>query len=102
MNNNRRKQIKEINEKLNSIYEELESIRDDEENYLSNMPEGLFTSSIASEIAQSNIGDFDYCLGSIKDITENLQSVIDRKISNYFTPHTEQITATTPQENLSN
>lgn len=79
MNVQRRKQIKDVQNDLSSIREKLESIRDDEDTYLSNMPESLFSGSKQSMIAQANVGDLDYCLGSIDDIIENLKSVISRK-----------------------
>ena len=79
MNRERRKQIKDIQKCLSELKDKLEEVRDDEDSYLSNMPENLFSSSKQSMIAQANVGDLDYCIGGIDDIIENLTSTINRK-----------------------
>jgi hypothetical protein len=79
VNRERRKQIKDIQKSLSELKNKLEEVRDDEDSYLSNMPENLFSSSKQSIIAQANVGDLDYCIGGIDDIIENLTSTINRK-----------------------
>lgn len=78
MNNPRRKQIKEIQDKLNSIYNDLEQIKDDEESYRENMVESIFNGE-KGMVACQNVDDMDYCLDGIKDIIDTLKKVIDRK-----------------------
>lgn len=59
MNNARRGRINEIKVRLQNCLEELETLRDEEQEYFDNMPEGLQNSERgqAAESAASNLSD---------------------------------------------
>lgn len=59
MNNTRRKQIKSIIEKLSEIKNEIETVTEDEEEYLDNIPESLQESERyeKSEVALENLNN---------------------------------------------
>lgn len=89
MNEQRRKSIQEIadkikeaHEKIESIISDLEDIKSDEQDYLDNIPENLQGSerySIAEEaidnldsaIAELNSTDFDDTIGYLQRVIEN-------------------------------
>ena len=79
MNNKRRKQIKEVQNQLSEIREELHSILCDEDEYLCNMPEGLFSSSEKSMVAQENVGDLQFSVDVVDELIDTLKGVIERK-----------------------
>lgn len=79
MNNKRRKQIKEVQTQLATIRESLHNILCDEDDYLSNMPESLFTSSKKSMIAQANVGDLQFSVDTVDELLDTLKNVVERK-----------------------
>lgn len=79
MNNQRRKQIKEVQSQLSDIRENLHNILCDEDDYLCNMPDSLFSSSKKSMIAQENVGDLQFSVDAIDELIDTLKNVIERK-----------------------
>lgn len=59
MNKARREQINEIKVRLQNCLEELETLRDEEQEYFDNMPEGLQNSERgqAAELAAGNLAE---------------------------------------------
>lgn len=77
MNKARREQINEIKVRLQNCLEELETLRDEEQEYYDNMPEGLQYSERgeAAESAASNLSDACESLETI--INDNLESAVE-------------------------
>ena len=73
MNKHRRKAIDEIISKLESLKEEIEFIREEEQEYIDNMPESLQGSEKASA-AEASVGDLDYAETAILDCIEQLEN----------------------------
>ena len=75
MNKNRRQQLREWIEKMDSIKSELESILFDEENYFDSMPENLQGSmnGMNSEEAIDKINDAIAC---IEEAVESIEEII--------------------------
>lgn len=78
MNNQRRKQIKKLQDSLKDIQNNLEQIRDDEESYRNNMVESIFNGEKGA-VASENVGDLDYCIDGIDDIINTMNKAIMRK-----------------------
>ena len=76
MNNLRRKAISALMEKLEVIYDELESITADEEEAFDNMPESLQESE-RGEKSQECIDNLNDVLSQIEDIKDLLDEVIN-------------------------
>ena len=74
MNNNRRKEIKDVIKRLKESAELLENILSDEEESFENMPESLQASDngMASEEAQEILGD---AIAAIEDAIECLDEI---------------------------
>ena len=79
MNNQRRKQIKEVQGQLSNIRENLHNILCDEDDYLCNMPDSLFSGSEKSMVAQENVGDLQFSVDAIDELIDILKNVIERK-----------------------
>lgn len=79
MNNQRRKQIKQVQNQLTEIRENLHSILCDEDDYLCNMPESLFSGSKKSMVAQENVGDLQFSVDTVDELIDTLKKVIERK-----------------------
>lgn len=79
MNDQRRKQIKEVQNQLSEIRDNLHSILCDEDKYLCNMPEGLFSSSKKAMVAQENVGDLQFSVDAVDELIDILKGVIERK-----------------------
>lgn len=79
MNNQRRRQIKQVQNLLSEIRKNLHSILCDEDDYLCNMPESLFAGSEKSMVAQENIGDLQFSVDTIDELIDTLKKVINRK-----------------------
>lgn len=75
MNKARRKRIEEIVGKIIDCREELEAIRDEEQEALDNMPENLQNSERA-EIASDTIDNIDYALDSLTEAEDNLNDIL--------------------------
>lgn len=66
MNANRRKELQKVWDSLCEIEATLESLRDDEQDYLDNIPENL-QSSERYEIAESAVDSLDSALSSLEE-----------------------------------
>lgn len=66
MNNDRRKLLREIDEKLSAIAAEIEAIRDDEQEYYDVMPEGIQMSE-KGEVAEAAISQMDEAMTAIEE-----------------------------------
>lgn len=76
MNKMRRKKISSIVSDLTRIQEEIESIRDDEQDYFDNMPENL-QGSERGEIAESAIDALDAASGNLEEAIGNLENAAE-------------------------
>lgn len=81
MNNERRKEIDRLMERVNSLLADLseikdsiESVRDEEQGYLDNMPENMADSERA-EKSQAAIDALDEALSSLDDSETNLGEI---------------------------
>lgn len=72
MNNNRRKQIDEAITKVSQVRNLIESIRDDEQEYLDNMPENLQMGEKA-DISQTAIDVLENAIDDLELIESNLE-----------------------------
>ena len=72
MNNSRRKEIRAIIAKLEEVKECVENVRDEEQEYLDNMPENLQCSERA-DVAQNAIDNMEYALDNLEEAVDNLE-----------------------------
>lgn len=76
MNNDRRKKLAAILQKIEDAKSELESLRDEEQDYYDNMPEGIQAgekgdkSQTAIDAMESAIDDLDSVHSSIEEATQ--------------------------------
>lgn len=75
MNKNRRIIIKSIIDKLNDLQPCIEQVRDDEQEFFDNMPEGL-QEGVRGEAAQEAIDELDNALAQIEDAIVSLEGSI--------------------------
>lgn len=73
MNKARRKEIDSVIEVLEKAKEQLEVIRDDEQDYFDNMPES-FQYAEKGEAAEEAISNLDYAIDQIDEVIENAAS----------------------------
>lgn len=74
MNKNRRKEIYKIIERLNDLKSDLESIRDDEQDYFDNMPENL-QGSIRGEESEEYIEYMEEAIEALNSSIEQLEEI---------------------------
>lgn len=74
MNNTRRKSIQNVISRIEELKEDLETILDDEQEYLDNMPENLQESSRA-EAAQEAIDNMEMVVNSLDECIDTLNEV---------------------------
>ena len=75
MNKDRRKRIKEINDKLMDIQIDLEAINNEEEEAYDNLPSS-FQDGEKGEKMQEGIGYLEDAISSISDVMSNLDDAI--------------------------
>lgn len=75
MNNNRRKEIKNVIDWLKDIQAQIENIRDDEQDYIDNMPENLQESE-RHESAEAAVENLDSAIESIEELIDNLSESV--------------------------
>lgn len=73
VNKARRKEIDSVIEALEKAKEQLEVIRDDEQDYFDNMPES-FQYAEKGEAAEEAISNLDYAIDQIDEVIENAAS----------------------------
>lgn len=71
MNNIRRKEIKKVVTAIEDLLDKLEELKDEEQEYIDNMPENLQMSDKAME-AESNVETMDDAISDIKEALDNL------------------------------
>lgn len=76
MNNARRKEINILIAELEDLKSRLESVLEEEQDYLDNMPES-FQGGEKGEKAQSAIEALEYAVQGIEDACENLQTAAE-------------------------
>lgn len=74
MNKARRKEIARIVEKLRELHSDLQAVRDEEQEYVDNMPESLQQGS-KGEAAQEATDALDSALDELESMTESLAEV---------------------------
>ena len=72
MNKARRKEIDSVIEALEKAKEQLEVIRDDEQDYFDNMPES-FQYAEKGELAEEAISNLDYAIDQIDEAIDNAE-----------------------------
>ena len=77
MNNARRKAIEKAINILSAQMEELESIRDEEQEAYDNLPEGIMYSERGEQMSE-NCDDLDSAVSNLEDIIDQRQDIIDR------------------------
>lgn len=71
MNNNRRKEIRNVIEQLEGLQCQIENIRDDEQDYIDNIPENLQESE-RHETAETAVENLDLAIESFDELISNL------------------------------
>jgi len=71
MNKARRKAIREIGDQLETLAERIEEIRDEEQEYIDNMPDSM-QSSERAEVAWSTIGSLDEATSSLEEARSSM------------------------------
>ncbi len=71
MNNTRRKALEDIREKLVDINGDLESLRDEEQEYYDNMPENL-QSGEKGQLAEQAADALDIAVSSLEDVLNSV------------------------------
>ncbi len=77
MNSNRRKQIEKIFEKLSELSEQIEAIKDDEQEAFDNIPESLKDGERAQE-SEASIDLLDEAMESCDSAMNLLSEIINR------------------------
>ena len=75
MNNERRGRLRVIKTKLDDLYEQIESVKDDEEYAFDNMPENL-QYSMRGEESQDAVDALDEALEKLEEVTDLLEGVV--------------------------
>lgn len=76
MNAKRRKSLKEISEQVSKLKDQLESLREEEEEYTENMPENLWGSE-RYEKSQEYISDMEEAQDSLESAINLIESIVD-------------------------
>lgn len=76
MNKNRRKMIRKIVEQLGGLKEELDSVKDEEQDALDSMPENLQESERGEEM-QMAIDVMEDACGDLESIVYNLEEMLE-------------------------
>lgn len=74
MNNKQRKQLKALSEQVEEIKQEVEMIRDDEQEKIDNLPDGLIGSSKEEEY-QEAVDALEEVISSLEDVIDNFGEV---------------------------
>lgn len=74
MNKDRRKRIEAQRDKLDEIRAELETIRDEEQDYYDNMPESI-QSGTKGQAAEASVEVLDDAISSIQEAMDHLDNV---------------------------
>ena len=74
MNNKQRKQLKALSEQVEEIKQEVEMIRDDEQEKIDNLPDRLIGSSKEDEY-QDAVNALEEVISSLEDVIDNFGEV---------------------------
>ena len=77
MNKNRRKRIEEIINAIVDAADNLEVIKDEEQEVFDNMPEN-FQYTERGEAIQENVDDLDDAISNLQDAIETLENIVNR------------------------
>jgi len=77
MNKTRRKQLSGIVDNLRDLMDELESVKNEEQEAFDNMPEGLQYSE-RGEVVGINIDSMDDAVSSLSDVIDALTEIIEQ------------------------
>lgn len=77
MNKNRRKRIEEIINTIVDAADNLEVIKDEEQEVFDNMPEN-FQYAERGEAIQENVDDLDDAISNLQDAIETLENIVNR------------------------
>ena len=75
MNNNRRARIQALINKLEDIKEDIDSIKEEEQEYYDNMPESIQAGERGDK-AQEAIDNLDYAYSQIDEVREYLEEAL--------------------------
>ena len=76
MNKIRREALQEISVKLEDIKSDIETLRDEEQEYVDNMPESL-QSSEKHDTAENAVSSMDSAIDGLDDVCSSLGEAID-------------------------
>lgn len=76
MNKQRRAAIQEISDQLGSLYFALEELKDEEQEYIENMPENLRNSE-RHDTAEQAVSYLEDAISSISEAVDNCSSAIE-------------------------
>jgi predicted nucleic acid-binding Zn-ribbon protein len=76
MNNNRRKLLQSIINKLNDCCSELEMVKDEEQDAFDNLPEG-FQVSERGEAMENAISEMENAISSIEDTITSIETAME-------------------------
>ena len=77
MNKNRRKRIQEIIDKIVDAADNLDVIKDEEQEVFDNMPEN-FQCAERGEAIQECVDDLDDAVSGLQDVIETLENIVNR------------------------
>lgn len=78
MNRERRARIQECAKTLETLKAEIDSIRDEEQEYLDNMPENLHTSE-RYDVAEGHVNLLEDVLSQLEDVEDLLEEARDAR-----------------------
>lgn len=79
MNNNRRKQIKEILERVEKAYNDLEALAEEEREAFENLPEGIQDSERGQTI-EGYADAIEYAYGDLETVKDQLTAILEGSI----------------------
>lgn len=77
MNKARRKQLEKVVEVLTAQMEELETIKDEEQEAFDNLPEGIQCTE-RGEAMEKNVDDLDGIIDNLENVIYSINEVIDK------------------------
>ena len=77
MNAKRRKALNEIEQKIIELKDDLETIREEEEDYMENMPENLWGSE-RYDNAQESIDELEEAKDNLEAVVSLIESVVEK------------------------
>lgn len=72
MNNSRRKQLSDLRIELGDIMSTLEDLKEEEQEYMDNMPENLWNST-RYDVAEEAVSNMEDALSSLEDVISSIE-----------------------------